>query len=259
MSMSTIQATDQIPPITRDGDARELATHAYDRMLVLLEQLGPADWGARTECPAWTVADMVGHLIGAARGHASLRELIRQQAWAVRHKRDYDGNALDAMNALQVREHEDLTPAERVLRLREIAPAAVEGRMRLPGLMRRLRVPLDPGGSTASGMPDRIRLGHLMDVILTRDVWLHRIDIARAVGRDVELTPAADGRIVADVVAEWAARHGCPVDLVLTGPAGGRFRQGGGGERLEMDAIEFCRVLSGRAHGGGLLGTRVLF
>ncbi|MFW6091268.1 MAG: maleylpyruvate isomerase family mycothiol-dependent enzyme [Actinomycetota bacterium] len=259
MSTGSYDAIDQIPPITRDGDARELATYAYDRMLALLDQLNPDDWGVRTECPAWTVADMVGHLIGAARGHASLRELVRQQTWALRHKREYAGNTLDAMNALQVREHADLAPAERVMRLREIAPAAVEGRMRLPGLLRRLRIPLDPGGSTAAGMPDRIRLGHLMDTILTRDVWLHRIDIARAVGREVELTPAADGRIVADVVAEWAARHGQPVDLVLTGPAGGRFRQGEGAERLEMDAIEFCRVLSGRASGDWLLGTRVVF
>jgi len=35
------------------------------------------------------------------------------------------------------------------------------------------------------------------------------------------LTPDHDARIVADVVAEWAGRHGRPFTLHLTGPAGG--------------------------------------
>ena len=31
------------------------------------------------------------------------------------------------------------------------------------------------------------------------------------------------------------------------------------GVRIEADAVEFCRILSGRAAGDGLLGVRVLF
>lgn len=257
--MATTVAAESIERITRDTDARELATRAYDRMLELLEQLQPEEWQARTECPAWDVADMVGHLIGAAKGHASTRELVRQQVWAARHRRAHDGNRLDAMNALQVADHAHLTPPERVAALRAIAPAAVEGRMDLPGVLRRVRVAMDPGGSTASGMPSRITLGNLMDAILTRDVWLHRIDIARALGRSIDVDPAVDGRVVADVVAEWAGRHDEPFELELTGHAGGRFRRGRGGQHIEMDAIELARVLSGRAPGTGLLGVRVVF
>jgi uncharacterized protein (TIGR03083 family) len=257
--MATTVDAESIARITRETDARELATRVYDRMLGLLEQLEPEEWRARTECPAWDVADMVGHLIGAAKGHASLRELLRQQAWAARHRGRHDGNRLDAMNALQVSDHDHLTPPERVAALRQIAPAAVEGRMNLSGLLRRVKVPMDPGGSTAAGMPPRITLGNLMDAILTRDVWLHRIDIARAVGRDLDVDPLVDGRVVADVVAEWARRHSQPFELELSGPAGGRFQRGNGGEHLEMDAIEFARVLSGRALGAGLLGVRVVF
>jgi hypothetical protein len=108
-------------------------------------------------------------------------------------------------------------------------------------------------------MPERDTLGHLVDVIITRDVWTHRVDIARATGRDLVLDPDVDGPIVADVVAEWAGRHGQPFELTLGGPAGGTFVQGDGGQRLELDAVEFCRVLSGRAEGEGLLGVRVLF
>ena len=257
--MATTVAAESIERITRDTDARELATRAYDRMLELLELLEPEEWQARTECPAWDVADMVGHLIGAAKGHASTRELVRQQVWAARHRRAHDGNRLDAMNALQVADHAHLTPPERVAALHAIAPAAVEGRMDLPGVLRRVRVAMDPGGSTASGMPSRITLGNLMDAILTRDVWLHRIDIARALGRSIDVDPAVDGRIVADVVAEWAGRHDESFELELTGPAGGRFRRGRGGQHIEMDAIELARVLSGRAPGTGLLGVRVVF
>ncbi len=46
---------------------------------------------------------------------------------------------------------------------------------------------------------------------------------------------------------------------VLSGPAGGTIVQGSDGPRLEMDALEFCRVLSGRAPGGGLLATKIFF
>jgi hypothetical protein len=116
-----------------------------------------------------------------------------------------------------------------------------------------------PGGSTASGMPERDTLGHLVDVIITRDVWTHRVDIARAAGRELVLDPDVDGAIVADVVAEWAGRHRQPFELLLGGPAGGTFTRGDGGQRLELDAVDFCRVLSGRAEGDGLLQVRVLF
>jgi hypothetical protein len=61
------------------------------------------------------------------------------------------------------------------------------------------------------------------------------------------------------VVADWARRHGRPFTLVLTGAAGGRFTAADGGEEIELDAVEFCRVLSGRAPGAGLLSTRVVF
>ncbi len=102
-------------------------------------------------------------------------------------------------------------------------------------------------------------LGYLVDVIHTRDPWLHRVDICRATGREPALTAEHDGRIVANVVADWAPRHGAPFTLELTGPAGGTFVVGPGGEQLRLDAVEFCRILSGRAPGTGLLATSVTF
>jgi hypothetical protein len=109
------------------------------------------------------------------------------------------------------------------------------------------------------GQPEKWKLGYLFDVILNRDTWMHRVDLSRATGRPLDLTAEHDGRIVADVVAEWAQRHGRPFTLVLDGPAGGIFAQGEGGDDLHVDAVEFCRILSERAPGEGLLAQVVPF
>ncbi len=69
-------------------------------------------------------------------------------------------------------------------------------------------------------------------------------------------------RIVADIVAEWARRHGKPFALVLTGPAGGTYAHDADlpeAEHLSLDAVDFCRTLAGRGHPTGLLTTIVPF
>jgi hypothetical protein len=89
-----------------------------------------------------------------------------------------------------------------------------------------------------------VDLGFLSDVIMTRDPWMHRADLAQATGAPMALTADHDGVLVDDVVREWAARHGRPFTLRLTGPAGGSW--GSDGPALELDAVEFCRAISGR-------------
>lgn len=96
-------------------------------------------------------------------------------------------------------------------------------------------------------------LRYLFDMGFTRDVWMHRMDIARAAGLDPELTAEHDGRIVADILAEWSRRHGEPYSLTLDGPAGAAFVAGEGGSPQSVDAVEFARILSGRADGPGVL------
>jgi hypothetical protein len=93
---------------------------------------------------------------------------------------------------------------------------------------------------------------------------MHRLDLARATRRDPVLTADHDGVLVADVVAEWARRHGRPYRLKLTGPAGGRWSSSAGGEEIVMGAADFCRILSGRrgpdgSQSSGLLATQVPF
>jgi hypothetical protein len=52
---------------------------------------------------------------------------------------------------------------------------------------------------------------------------------------------------------ELRAEHGEPCTLDLSGPAGGCYVAGTGGEHVAMDAIESCRILSGRGYGEGVL------
>ncbi len=88
---------------------------------------------------------------------------------------------------------------------------------------------------------------------------MHRVDTARATGSKLVLTSDHDGRIIADVVAEWARRHGQPFTLELTGDAGGVFTAAEGGETNVIDAVEFCCLLAGRGEATGLFSTVVPF
>lgn len=256
---------DNVSPIEWGEEAASVATGAYEALLTDLEALSPDDWDAMTVCAPWTVADMVRHLVGAAKSNASMLETARQQLYGALHKSDFGGNALDATNDLQVSDHHDLDAAELTEALREVYPRAVRGRMRTPGLMRRISVSIAAGGSTADGMPTKLNIGDLMRVVYTRDIWLHRIDIARAVGREPSLDAGVDGRLISDVVKEWSDRHGQPFDLTLTGPAGGRYLRAGGGPTIALDAIEFAWILSGRGPvdtnlaGADMLSYRVVF
>lgn len=251
---TTAQPIDRIPTINhREGMA--LAATEYDRFTAAVSALTPDDWQKQTANELWDVKAMVGHVLGMMKMNARLREMIRQQGAAGKEAKRSGGSSLDALTALQVREHADLSPDDVVRQVRETALKALKGRSRTPAPMRAL-VPIDPG---MPGEP-KWKLGYLVDVILTRDPWMHRSDMAEATGRPMMLTADHDGRLIADVVREWAGRHGQPFTLLLTGPAGGTYTQGEGGERIELDAVEFCRILSGRgAADSPLLKTEVPF
>lgn len=256
---------DTIGRITGAEEAEHLGLAVYRALFADLRSLTPADWGATTVCAPWTVTDMVRHLLGAAKGNASFREMLRQQIYGARHKSDFDGNALDATNDLQVADHRHLGPDELLAGLDDICAKSVQTRVGRSRIFDRISVPIDAAGSTAGGMPSRLNMSELFKVIYTRDVWLHRVDIANALGRELRIDPFVDGRIVQDVVKEWADRHGEPFELHLTGAAGGRYRRAEAGPVIEIDAIDFCWILSGRgeaesgSQGASLLTHRVLF
>lgn len=245
-------------PLTSAWDRRfamERAAEEYQRLGAALAGLGDRDWSAATSCPGWDVRAMAGHCVGMAAMTSSVRETLRQQRLANRNAARDGVPMIDALTCLQVEENAHLTTDELVARLADIAPRAVRGRRRMPWPMRMKTMPDGGVGTT----PEKWRMGYLVDTILTRDPWMHRADIAEATGLAMELTPEHDGAIVSDVVRDWAARHGQPYRLTLTGPAGGSWEHGVGGELIEMDAVEFCRSLSGRGRVQGLAGTWVPF
>ena len=232
--------------------AMRLAATEYQRFADTLRSLGPGDWATPTECPGWDVRAIAAHVLGMVEMAASIRETSRQLNLA----RSHGGVFIDALTALQVNERAGMTPAQITARFAAQAPRAARARRRTPGLIRRRTMPVL---QHVGGREEAWTIGYLIDVILTRDPWMHRSDIARATGTDLVLTAEHDGVLVADVAAEWAARHGQPYTLHLTGPAGGTWSRGGGGPLIETDAIEFCRVLSGRGHTDGLLAVQVPF
>lgn len=239
-----------IEPIDRNEMA-ELATEEYRRLFSLLGSLGEADWEQQTVCHDWTVRPMVAHLLGAAESNASRFESLRQLRRGKKVANAMSAELIDGINAVQVEARQHLSPTELVDRLEVIAPKAVAGRRKTPGLVRRMRVP--------TGVGYDMTMGHLMDRVFTRDQWMHRIDIAAATDRDLELTAQHDGRIVEDVVLEWAQIHGESFELVLDGPAGGEYRSGRSGARIEMDAVEFCLILAGRLDKPMELAVPVVF
>jgi uncharacterized protein (TIGR03083 family) len=249
--MSALQTVAPVAATLDRTTAGRLAATEYDRLGELLRTLEPDDWARPTECPGWDVRAMAGHVLGMTEMAASLRQTVLQNIGAARA-----GGGIDALTALQVRTRAGLPVADVIERYAVAAPRAVRGRRRLSRLIGRRTLPED---QVVGERRERWRFGFLFDVVLTRDTWMHRMDISRAVGRDPVLTPDHDGMLVADVVAEWSRRHGRPYRLRLTGPAGGSWAAGTGGPELELDAVEFCRLLSGRGEGRGLLAEQVPF
>ncbi len=251
----------QTRPVSRrsalDRDvAMRLAATEYDRVTALFERLTPEQWSAPTDCPGWNVRAMAGHMVGMAQMAASLPEMGRQTLASRRRQKRDGGLTLDALTALQVEKNASLTTSEIVATMRRVGPRAARGRRRTPAFVRGRTVPDE---QSFGGQREWWTFGYLLDVILTRDPFLHRVDIAHATGATVPATAAHEGRIVDDVVREWAGRHAAPYTLELTGPAGGRWQHGEGGEAITMDAFEFCRALSGRSTADGLLAVQLPF
>jgi uncharacterized protein (TIGR03083 family) len=251
--MTTTTTTDSIPPITRT-EMQGLATTEYERVADQLRSLTPDDWSKPTDCSLWDVRATAGHSLGMMGDFTSFRKLMRRMRAATKAAKAAGGPFIDSMTAMQVDDHAGLSTTELIARVDELGPRAARWRAKAPALFRRMPIKEEVGGKAETW-----RMGYLLDVILTRDPWMHRVDIARATDRPMVLTAEHDGRIVADVVAEWARRHGQPFSLTLTGPAGGEFVAGDGGDPITIDAVEFCRILSGRTQGAGLLSQAVPF
>lgn len=230
-------------------EARVIAEEEFRRFAELMASLTPDEWTRPTDCTEWDVRKVALHVLGSGDAQASFPTFVHQLRRGVPLNKEIDSHHwVDGMNELQIRERSQLSNDAVVEQLAAVGPRAVKGRWRTPPPMRYLPIPFGPPIGWTS-------LKYLLDVGFTRDVWAHRIDICQATGRDLHATAEHDGRLVADIVGEWTSIYDQAYELVLEGPAGGKFSHGVGGERVEIDAIDFIRVLSGRLPGAGVLSN----
>jgi uncharacterized protein (TIGR03083 family) len=233
-------------------ETKALAEAETARMVAALRRLDAADWAMQTDNTLWDVRAMAGHVLGMTETFSGLGNLASYMRAA--GKRKGDGPFIDGLTAEQVDRKAGLGTDALIEQLEAVGPVAARWRASRR-LMRHIPIKDEIDGEKVSW-----RMAKLVDIVLTRDTWMHRADLAKATGKPMELTREHDGRLIADAVAEWGRLHGQPCTLHLTGPAGGTFRQGdGGGEEITVDAVEFCRIVSGRGTGEGLLKQRVDF
>lgn len=240
ISASTIGSDENIP-YTNADEAYRLMNTALDRFLHLIESLAPEDWTKPTACTAWNVHDMVAHQAGGYASGISYMEMIRQYT----SKPKPGQLPEDAINALQVAERADKTPAELISELKRIGKNTSHNWAFGFRAIKWIATPHPVGGFMS--------LRHLMWVIHSRDTWMHRLDISRATNHPFEQTREHDGRINELVVLDTAKKlknrlGGRSITLVLTGIAGGTWKIGKAdpAAEMEMDVLDFNIFVSGR-------------
>ncbi|MEW5830399.1 MAG: maleylpyruvate isomerase family mycothiol-dependent enzyme [Chloroflexota bacterium] len=240
VSPSTFASAKRIP-YTHADEAHRLMAEAFARFVTLIQSLGPDDWSRPTPCTEWDVHDMVAHQAGGYLSGVSYGEMLRQYTRIPKRGQLPE----DAINALQVGERKDMTPAELIAELKQVGPKAIRNWAYGFNAMKWFGIPHPVAGF--------ITLRYLMWVIHSRDTWMHRLDICRATGRPFEQTREHDGRIVELVVRDAAKKmnkrlNGRAVTLSLTGIAGGTWRIGSSNPAadMEMDALDFNIFVSGR-------------
>jgi uncharacterized protein (TIGR03083 family) len=185
----------EIPRIDHD-EAMAIAAVENHRLWELLIDIKPDEWSLPTDCTRWDVRAIVVHLIAQAEAQASVVEFVRQTMAGRRLMEEIGGiYPVDGMNGAGLRARSHLKPDELSDLWSSVAAAALRFRRRMPAAIRALPLlRLDKG----LWKP----LGYLYDIGFTRDVWMHRVDLSRAIGRTFPATAEHDGRIVADIIAE---------------------------------------------------------
>jgi uncharacterized protein (TIGR03083 family) len=229
-----------IPYVTAD-EALTLLETERECLLALLDTLGPDDWAKPTACTAWTVRDIVAHQAGSYASGTGYRELIHQYSAKAKPGQLPE----DAVNALQLAERAEKSPAQLIAEIRQTAPIAIQKWAHQFRLFRLLTIPHPSAGL--------LSMRHLMWVIHSRDTWMHRLDICRATGRTFPQTPGHDDRIVALVMRDVAKRlvkklEGGTITFALSGVVSGLWTIGTGEARasIHMDALDFNIYASGR-------------
>jgi uncharacterized protein (TIGR03083 family) len=247
IKQTVIQAS-TIPRI-KHHEAMAVTEVENHRLAELLVDVTTEQWTLPTDCTRWDVRAVAVHLIASAQAQASPAEMIKLMKAGPKLMTEIDGiYPVDRINEAALRARTHLTPAELPALWSRVAAKALRARQRIPAPIRAL-----PLLKLAPKMWKPI--AYLYDIGFTRDVWMHRVDLSRAINRPFQATTDHDGRIVADIIAEWATTHTDPFNLELAGPAGGTYVRDAAADvtSIEMDAIDCCRILSGRGKPVGVL------
>lgn len=214
-----------------------IAREQNEALLSDLRALGRTDWEKPTDCTGWSVRDVVAHLLGWAEALTDVREATRQTVKAARRRKSF-ASLVDAQNEVQVEARRWLSTDELLHRLEKALPRFLKVRNGAGKALRRVPYLTGPTGWTD--------LGFIADHIFTRDVFMHRIDIARAVGRELG-DDSADRRVIEDCLREWALVSRADATLELSGAAEGTYVAGDGSATLiKGDAFDLCRWFAGR-------------
>jgi len=245
----TIHAQDgtAIPKLQHD-EAMVMSREELNRFLDLITSLDASDWDKQTACPLWTVKDVVAHQAGHVRGFVSVGSFLAQLSPTLLFPYLRKGmDMLDAWNQGQVDKRKSMTPADLIDEIQTHAEASLKGKDSVPAFLSKPKMP-------APGLDQPRSMAYVFDVTYVRDMWMHRIDICQATGRDFPLDDGHDQRTVDLIVRDLALKctkglSGRSVILNLTDLANGHYRVGQSASpeaTLTMDTITFCLLTSGR-------------
>ncbi|HEX5944978.1 MAG TPA: maleylpyruvate isomerase family mycothiol-dependent enzyme [Acidimicrobiales bacterium] len=201
-----------------DRDATVAAVEAaFDGFVDLAESLAADEWTLPTDCPGWTVQDVVSHIIGTE------AMMLGRPAPDVALPDDlpHVHNDIGRFNEQWAEHYRARPPAEVLADLREVVAE------RRRALADTDQAAFDEESFTPAG-PDTY--GRMMR-IRVMDIWLHDQDIRLAVGRPGHLTGPAPtaaldeiAHIIGYVVGKRAAvPAGRSVRFELTGPLSRRI------------------------------------
>lgn len=222
-----IKPAETITPVSTP-EAAQIAALEVQQVLNLLGQLDGDDWTQPTDCSEWNVRDMAAHLAGACAMWASWGQFFHQAILNPHILKTVV--TVDALNRRQLEDRAGTAPRELITELREVGPKAVRTRQNLPGLIRKIRIPAQP-------MPGTMSLAYLVDVIYPRDQWMHRMDICRATGKTLVITPGHDERLLDLVMLDIATKLEGKFALIvnITGALTASYRLGNSEPQAEMD------------------------
>ena len=210
-------------PLPREEVAAGFADELV-RFGELVRSLDAKEWRAPSRCDGWTAADVAGHVTG------QLSDIVNGR---------FDGLGTPEVTEREVVERRGKTPDEVADELAEAAKIGAD-----------ILASFDDAawaGPPPAGLPGT--LGEGVEG-LWADAWVHGDDIRAAVGRPSEPGPGVRASVshLADLLTQkgWG-----PATIAVSGieefPV-----SGGGGRRVEGDAVEFVLVATGRKDPGAL-------